>query len=88
MLGCCWWLGQELSSPACYCKAVQEHGSAGQTGLVAEDLLRGPQRLLVEKAQLVLRHLRCIMTLLTHGESYGLLQRDVKTKRQVIIWPF
>lgn len=40
MLGCWWWLVQELISPACYCKAVQERGSAGQTGLVLEGLLR------------------------------------------------
>lgn len=41
ILGCWWWLVQQLISPACYCKAVQERGSAGQTGLVLEGLLRG-----------------------------------------------
>lgn len=59
-------------------QAVQEHGSAGQTGLVVERLLRGLWWLQAEKVQLVLRHLGCVMTLLTHRESYGFFQRDVK----------
>lgn len=41
VLGCWWWFVQELSSPACYSKAVEERGSTGQTGLVVEELLRG-----------------------------------------------
>lgn len=40
-------------------QAVQEHGSAGQTGLVVEQLLRGLWWLQAEKVQLVLRHLGC-----------------------------
>ena len=34
-----WWLIQGLSLPGYYCKAAQEHGSAGQTRLVVAVLL-------------------------------------------------
>lgn len=85
VLGWWWWLLQELGLPDCYCKAVQENGSTGQIGLVVEG---GPWWLQAEKVQLVLRHLGCVMTLLTHRASYGFSQGMQKTQRQVIIWPF
>lgn len=81
MLGWWWWLLQELGTPACFCKAVQENGSAEQTGLVVKWLLGGPWWLQAEKVQLVLRHLGCVTTLLTHRPSYGFFQMDVKKQK-------
>lgn len=80
VLGWWWWLLQELGTPACYCKAAQENGSAGQTALVAEWLLRGPWWLQAEKVQLVPRHLGCVRTLLTHSVIW-IFQMDVKNKK-------
>lgn len=77
-----------LSKSGCYCKAVEERGRSGQTGLVVEELLRAAQQLLVEIVQSVPGRLGCVMMLLTQGDSYGFFQRDVKTKRWVIISPF